>query len=310
MEETGMSYRTGIRQKKNENDLYRIASAAVEAMLYEVCAAPKPGLVDRFGRGAHHDMDVFTFLSGAASLHGCFDEMARIGFEWRFAPVRNMWPSLREAGISAEQEMFSGTAGVNTQKGEIFSLGILCACAAREAGLKGTGPDQKIGAREVCAHAAALCEGLCGAELEQIRKEGPQTEGQRAFLEHGCRGIRGEAESGYQTVLTVSLPVYRQLLAEGHPANDALVQTLLYLAANADDSNVVARCGPATADRVRRRAAQAISLGGMFTEAGQQDIRRMDEEFISGNISPGGCADLLAVTHFLYRLENGTAAPV
>ena len=293
-----MSYQRGPLKGEIEERLYRIASAAVEAMLYEVAAAPKPGLVDRFGRGAHSDMDIFSFLSGASALHGCFDRMARVGYEWRFAPVKNMWAELRQAGMEAEAGMYRATGGVNTQKGEIFSLGILSACAGRLAEQK------QAGAAEICSTAAQLCEGLCEKDLARIRKEGAASEGQRAFLEYGCKGIRGEAESGYHTVMTVSLPVYRQLRAEGHPANDALVQTLLYLIAETDDSNVAARCGPETASLARRRAAEAIRLGGILTASGKADVERMDAEFIARNISPGGCADLLAVTHFLYVLEK------
>ena len=40
----------------------KIGALAVEAMLYEVSATPKPGLVDRNNTGAHHDMDFFTFM--------------------------------------------------------------------------------------------------------------------------------------------------------------------------------------------------------------------------------------------------------
>ena len=46
----------------------KIAAFAVEGMLYEVTATPKPGLVDRANNGAHYDMDYFTFMSSAA-LH-------------------------------------------------------------------------------------------------------------------------------------------------------------------------------------------------------------------------------------------------
>lgn len=35
----------------------KIAAFAMEGMLYEVTATPKPGLVDRANNGAHYDMD-------------------------------------------------------------------------------------------------------------------------------------------------------------------------------------------------------------------------------------------------------------
>ena len=36
----------------------------------------------------------------------------------------------------------------------------------------------------------------------------------------------------------------------------------------------------------------------------KRQIENMDQVFIERYISPGGCADLLAVTHFIYSIEN------
>ena len=47
----------------------RVGRLAVEAILVEVSVTPKPGLVDRNNSGAHKDMDFFTFMKSAASLH-------------------------------------------------------------------------------------------------------------------------------------------------------------------------------------------------------------------------------------------------
>jgi len=46
----------------------KISNLAVKAILYEVCASPKPGLVDRENSGAHRDMDIFTFVDSSAAL--------------------------------------------------------------------------------------------------------------------------------------------------------------------------------------------------------------------------------------------------
>ena len=49
-------------------DADMIAACAVEALLVEAAATPKPGLVDRANNGAHRDMDFFTFQASAAVL--------------------------------------------------------------------------------------------------------------------------------------------------------------------------------------------------------------------------------------------------
>jgi triphosphoribosyl-dephospho-CoA synthetase len=44
--------------------------------------------------------------------------------------------------------------------------------------------------------------------------------------------------------------------------------------------------------------------GGMYTDLGRESIEGLDQKYIQSNISPGGSADLLAVTYFLYAIEQ------
>ena len=59
----------------------QIGQSAVRALLREVAAAPKPGLVDRNGSGSHSDMDFMTFADSALALGPCFRACAREGLE-------------------------------------------------------------------------------------------------------------------------------------------------------------------------------------------------------------------------------------
>ena len=63
-----MNTRTEKTFSQSKRICNKIASLAIEAMLYEVSATPKPGLVDRNNCGAHKDMDFFTFMSSAVSI--------------------------------------------------------------------------------------------------------------------------------------------------------------------------------------------------------------------------------------------------
>ncbi|MCR4817619.1 MAG: triphosphoribosyl-dephospho-CoA synthase CitG [Fretibacterium sp.] len=293
--------------------LHKIASLALEAMLCEVSATPKPGLVDRFNCGAHRDMDFFTFMASAAALHSTFDDMTSAGYSASLSPP-TMWPELRRAGREAESLMFEATHGVNTHKGEIFSLGLLCGCAGWLAGR-----EEVLSAEKLTALAAEMCRGLCERELVRLRKGEARTKGEQMFLRYGCTGIRGEAESGFRTVMEVSLPVFRELMIEAQgdrdpmspPApraervslNDALVQTLLHLIAGTADTNILSRHNMETAEYARGRAREVLALGGFLTAEGRLATEAMDRDFIARNISPGGCSDLLAVTYFLFRIE-------
>lgn len=101
--------------------LNKISSLAMEGILFEVSATPKPGLVDRNNAGAHKDMDYFTFMSSAAALHDTFDIFVRLGWEYRNEPIESLLQSLRCVGVKAEHRMFAFTNGVNTHKGMIFT---------------------------------------------------------------------------------------------------------------------------------------------------------------------------------------------
>ncbi|MBQ9526179.1 MAG: triphosphoribosyl-dephospho-CoA synthase [Fretibacterium sp.] len=164
-----------------------------------------------------------------------------------------MWPSLREAGREAEVRMFEATRSVNTHKGEIFSLGLLCGCAGWQ-----LGRGEALSAEKLTALTAEMCHGLCKKELGSFKKdEELQTKGERVYRRYGCTGIRGEAESGFRTVMEVSLPVFRKLMAKDVPVNDALVQTFLPLIARTADTNILSRHNMETAEYARARAREA-----------------------------------------------------
>nr|WP_081763224.1 triphosphoribosyl-dephospho-CoA synthase [Agrilactobacillus composti] len=47
------------------NTTMAITQLATRALFYEVALYPKPGLVDPIDNGAHHDMDLSTFMDSA-----------------------------------------------------------------------------------------------------------------------------------------------------------------------------------------------------------------------------------------------------
>ena len=277
----------------------RIGACALEAMLYEVSATPKPGLVDRANNGAHHDMDFFTFMSSAAALRGSFDAFARIGVQHQAGPLPEMLPALQQAGRTAEQQMFALTQGVNTHKGMIFSLGMLAGAAGRLAA-----QGETLTAEKLCRTVAALCTGITAAAYAGIREQGQLTKGEAMYLKYGVTGVRGEVENGFPTVRRTGLPVCRELREKGLAINDVLVGTLIALMAENQDTNILGRHDLETLQAVQQAAKEVLALGSVGTEAGRRAICRMDEEFIERYISPGGSADLVAVTHFLYEMER------
>ena len=145
-----------------------IGALAFGALLAEVAATPKPGLVDRLTNGAHRDMDFSTFLASACALRHTFDAFAAAGVAGAELSPPALFPRLREIGLAAEQAMFRATDGVNTHKGMIFSLGLLAASA----GLLAARGEQ-LRAEAAGARAAAICAEACARASAQAAKSRP-----------------------------------------------------------------------------------------------------------------------------------------
>lgn len=279
-----------------------INELAIKALLYEVSVTPKPGLVDRNNSGAHDDMDFFTFMDSVASLGSIFSQCAQKGVVFSGSVKNELLKELRPIGIIGEERMFAATGGINTHKGLIFSLGIISAAAGL---LYQKKKSNIFTGDEVCEEVKLITAGLTQSDFTNLHKKTKLTHGERNFTRYGVKGIRGEVESGFETVRSAGLPVLKTLLSTRKESiNDILVQVLLYLMQETEDSNIIARHDIETLRYVKASAREALSLGGIFTTEGRTKILDMDKDFIHKHISPGGSADLLAVTLMLYFLEN------
>ena len=206
---------------------------------------------------------------------------------------------LRPVGMACETDMLEATGGVNTHRGAIFAFGLLSAAAGR---LVARG--EPVEQHRVCDRVARFCRGLVGRELSS--PEGMKvSKGEGHFLRYGLSGARGEAESGFRTVRTQAMPVFNRVMADTGDTNLALLQTLLHLMAWNDDTNLVSRGGLEGLNFVQQQAQKLLWEGGVLTDGGLEALRRLDDELIIRHLSPGGSADLLAVTWFLSGFPAG-----
>ena len=307
-------------------DTGKLGELANRALLEEVAVTPKPGLVDRANNGAHRDMDYFSFQASAAALRGYWARCFLDGYCDTDAvshPPAHTFRRLRPLGKQAERDMLAATGGVNTHKGAIFTLGVLCGAIGRlwtaEAGF----PDTDA----ILKEAAAMTRETLEAELPAANWN---TAGEALYRKYGTRGIRGEVSDGLPAVREISLPVFKKLLASGLDRNHAAAVTLLHLIAHVEDTNLLHRGGPEGAAWARAAAAELLQQGSgdggtdsstplcsaqndkqetLALPADDrvpslEEIAELDRQFIARNLSPGGCADLLAVTLFLEQLEK------
>ena len=268
----------------------RVAALACRAMLNEVLVTPKPGLVDRANSGSHTDMDVFTFAASAAAITPYLRQAYLLG---RKTPDRaGLLAALRGAGRLAEEEMYRATGHVNTHKGMIYSMGLLCGALGR--------------CEENNSSLLEECSALARLTMEaDFHSHAPTraTTGQSLYRAHGIGGIRAEAANGFPAVRQVALPLLTRLLDEGMSPNDSGAYTLLALLGRVTDTNMIARGGLERAEQAKAAALALLpDLGGAMPRL--SDLQGLDDSFIRENLSPGGCADLLAIAFFLYYLNK------
>lgn len=280
-----------------------VSNIAIKSILFEVSTSPKPGLVDRYNSGAHKDMDFFTFVRSTSVLGPYFYNCTKAGFYFSGNDYRELLIDIRPIGIKAEKDMFKATGGINTHKGIIFSMGIIAAAAGslfKESG------KLYYNYLEIAERTKLISKGIT-KELENVHNKGVNlTYGEKLYIKYGTKGIRGEVESGFQTAINTSLPILERLIFEEiYHINDILIQVLLHLMAYTEDSNVLGRHNMEVLNYVQEESKKVLKLGGYFTEEGRNHIESMDKDFIHRNISPGGSADLLAVSLIMYILKNG-----
>ena len=128
-----------------------------------------------------------------------------------------------------------------------------------------------------------------------------KTKGEQLFRDHGFTGARGEAESGFMTVRRYGLPVWEKAIASGYSPEEALLRVLLSFIAHNPDTNILSRGGLAGLRYARRYASRLMGIKNLSGNRFRQALFTMDNAFIARNLSPGGSADLLAVTWLLSR---------
>ena len=280
-----------LTEARDVQDIADAARLAVRALLYEVTTTPKPGLVDRRNSGSHRDMDVFTFMDSAAALYPYFEACARTGRETAEQPAPETFAALRPLGCEAEGEMLDATGGVNTHKGAVFSVGIVCAALGRL--------DRSLwaDAARVLAEVSAMTAGLTEKDFAGVTAENAATAGQKLYIRYGITGVRGQVEAGLPAVLNVGLPVLEAGLAKGYDFDRVGGGALLAILANSTDTNIIARSSR------ERQLALTEELKALLAQTPYPDkdaLAALDDRFIAENLSPGGSADLLALTWLLH----------
>ena len=288
---------------------YLIADLACQSLQEELDLTPKPGLVDQHDNGAHTDMDYELMKKSICTLRPYFDELALLGWNVDKPYVYDV----QTIGLRAENDMFATTKGVNTHRGALFSLGLAVVGGAYLMHRKG-----KVEAHE-----------LQQFMMEMARQfpDSKGTHGSEVTEKYHIDGVLAIARKGYPDLFDKWLPflineelrMKNEELAHsvGSQSNDSssfvLHATLLYIMSMLDDTNVYYRRGEEGARMVKEEAGRLLNQACRVNEEetfsanySQQtnspysilhsSLEKMNKRFIAENISPGGSADMLALT--------------
>jgi triphosphoribosyl-dephospho-CoA synthase len=265
----------------------QLASLARQALIAEAELTPKPGLVDRRGSGAHHDLSLDLMLRSATVLEPYFADMASAA-EGR-VPDRDLRAELAAIGRDAEREMYNATEGANSHKGAIWILGLLVAAAAQR---------DDLSAEEIASAAGVIARFPDRASLNIV------THGDIVRNRYGVAGARGEACHGFPHVVRFGLPTLHRQRKAGFAEEVCRLDALFSIMSRLEDTCLLYRGGIEALNFAKARARTVLLAGGYGSSQGRMEACSLDRGLIARGISPGGSADLLAAAIFLDVVER------
>ncbi|MCM1005290.1 MAG: triphosphoribosyl-dephospho-CoA synthase [Prevotella sp.] len=245
-----------------------LAHSACLALHTELNLTPKPGLVDQSNCGAHKDMDYNLMSRSIDALRPYFYQLSRASLLNDEVNAAVLQP----IGLQAEKAMFEATGNINTHRGALFSLG-LCICAAT-----------KLIANN------SLSEDTLITTISKIANTFPTVA--------GSHGAAVSAKYHIPTALEAAKKGYSKLVRQ-HRHEPDLYRRLLLIMSQLHDSNIYYRGGEEAAGYVREAAGNMLNR-----KIDQVGLAEFDRDLTARNLSPGGAADMLALSIFVNNLLN------
>ena len=273
--------------KPHTSTLRGIGRAAVLALYDELALAPKPGLVSFIDSGSHHDMDARTFLRSLFSLRQYFPCLAGLG------AAGSTFAALEREGIAAEARMLAATGGINTHRGAIFCMGLLCASAG------------SLAAQGAALDATALrgeLLGCWGPALSERAVRGSRSHGAIAARRFGLSSASAEAMLGFPVLFETTLPALLAAKQRGAAPREARLQALFETMAVLEDTNLAHRGGLVGLRHAQRAARSFLAAGGALRPDALAHAGAVHADFMARRLSPGGSADMLAAACWAQRV--------
>ena len=264
-----------------------IGRAATLALHDELALSPKPGLVTLTSQGSHTDMDAQTFMRSLFALRSYFVRIAELGARGA------SFEALERCGVDAEARMFAATGGINTHRGAVFMLGLLCAAAGAVAA-SGHPLSASLVRRTLRAN--------WGAALAVRALRTSSLPGGQAARRLGLRSASTEAALGFPTLFETAIPALRAAREQGLTCEAAQLDTLFGVMAVLADSNLAHRGGLEGLRFAQQAARDFLAAGGASQPEGVAIAEAIGHQFVQRRLSPGGAADMLAAACWMQRI--------
>ena len=149
-----------------------------------------------------------------------------------------------------------------------------------------------------------MTEKALEADFFEMSQRTPVTHGEILFRNTKNVESVERPRKVFPSLEETALPLMRQYRAIGLDENRSNINVLLRIMMELKDTNVWSRGSYADVIWIQEQAEKIWKPGGIFFETGMKKIEKLNQECIRRNLSPGGAADLLAATLFLYQLEK------
>lgn len=272
-----------------------IAKLAVHSLIQEALLSPKPGLVDRYNNGSHHDMNLALFIRSAQGFYQPFYDYLKLGYTLRYHHPEHLFVQLRTLGQKTEHHMFDLTKGINTHKGAHFTFSLLLAAIGATWDMPRQFTFDHM--KHLCRFMGAMSRSLIHTDLNTLDNTSILTHGEQLYQKYRITGIRGEAAAGYPTIHQIILPHlqhYKHLDQE-----ERYLRLLLQLIAHLEDSNILYRGNAQALEQLQQLATHILqnTYGSKTRLIAALSV--LDYTLITQHLSPGGSADFLAIAIFI-----------
>ncbi len=292
--------------QKEKKICRQLASFATWAILTEVSLPDELGLVSPQSNGSHRDMNYQHFLASSSVISSYFYEIAQNGYRWNGENKEKILTRLRMIGLQMESDMFTASFGVNTQKGIIFLITFSLFVSGYVLS-KNVKFDTDL-FRKVLKN---LAKDLVSKELQGNFNKN-NSHGEKCYNKYGSKlagGIRREVEWGLPLIFNEVLPYMKKInlsvfeTSNLQEFNNKCKLVLLKIISVNNDTNILYRSNAETLALLQKKSGEIINIEDLSER--NRLYKKLSVFCIEKNISPGGSADMFALSLFLKKIiEN------